>query len=375
MAGLPQVQKVRMETLKAAEAAGQPAPVQTKPTGATAVVSMVPDGERPRPPGPKAPTPAAIDPNDFAVDPQPAVPGAPPAAAGAAPEPVSPEPVAPAPRAGDDELPKPKEGTPEYAYWLKWKTVAGMFERAKEDRRESQRQLDALTTRFDALSAKLDEMRATPPPAPTPVATQPAPALDADLTEAERTTYADALPVIEKMASRIVAKALEDAGVPALKTEVGEIRNSTGSLTRTQATLDENAFISRVRDRFPKMDAMVQEPEWKAYMERKVPYTPHTFGQTLVAAHNARDFERVVEIMEGYKPTPAPTIDDLATPARRADTIDPVATDRRKPTLKWSERVKASDDFKKGRITRERMDQINALYTEAEKEGRINMNA
>ena len=374
MAGLPQVQKVKMESMKAAVVAGERAPVQIKPNGATAVVSMVPDGERPRPPGTAAPALAPLDPNDFAVDPVPAVPGAPPAASGAAPAAVSPEPVAPAPRAGDDDpLPKPNEGTPEYAYWLKWKTIAGMYERAKDDRRKSQEQLDALTLRFDELSRQLTELRANP--APQPAAPQPVQAVDTDLTDEQRTRYEDALPVIEKMASRIVSKALEDAGVLALKTEVGEIKANTGKLASTQMTQDENAFIGRVRDKFPKMDSIVQEPGWAEYMARRVPFSPHTFGQALIAAHNARDFERVVEIMDGYKPTPAPTIDDLATPSRRADIIDPVATAQRKPTLKWSERVKASDDFKKGRITRERLDQINALYTEAEKEGRINMNA
>lgn len=369
MAGLPQVMQVKMATLKAAEAAGQPAPVQTKPNGATAVVSMVPNGERPRPPGTPAPALAALDPNDFAVDPQPAVPGGPPAAAVSVPEPV-----APAPRAGDeDPLPKPLEGSAEYPYWLRWKTISGMYERTKDDKRKLQESFDALNTRFDALSTKLDEIRAAPPPpAPAPVAAVP---LDADLSEAERTTYADALPVIEKMASRIVAQALEAAGVPALKTEVGELRANTGKLSTTQATQDENAFIGRVRDKFPKMDTMVREAGWTEYMGKRVPFSPHTFGQALIAAHNARDYDRVVEIMEGYQSTPKPTIDDLATPSRRADTIDPVATAQLKPTLKWSERVKANNEFIKGRLSRERMDQINALYTEAEKEGRINMNA
>lgn len=375
MAGLPQVMKVKMESLRAAEAAGAPAVVPVKPNGATAVVSMVPNGERPRPPGTTAPAPAAIDPNDFAVDPQPAVSGAPPAAAATVPDPVSLEPVTPAPRAGDEELPKPKEGSPEYPYWLRWKTVAGMFERSKDDRRKLQENLDSLTTRFDALAAKLDQVTAAPPPpppAPTPVATIP---LDSDLTDEQRRVYADALPVIEKMAGRIVAQALEAAGVPALKTEVSSLKENTGKLANTQLTQDENAFISRVRDRFPKMDSMVKEAGWTEYMQRRVPFSPHTFGQALIAAHNARDFERVAEIFEGYQPTPKPTIDDLATPSRRADTIDPVATAQRKPTLKWSERVKASVEFRKGRLSKERMEQIDALYAEAEREGRINMNA
>lgn len=372
MAGLPQVMKVKLDAARAAENQGTPA-IAPKPNGATAVVSMVPNGERPRPPGTPPPTPAAIDPNDFAVDSTPAVPGAPPAASGAAPEPVST--LTPAPRAGDDELPKPQEGTPEYAYWLRWKTISGMYERAKDDRRKTQESLDNLTTKFNELSAKLDELKTHPPTAPTPVVSQPAPALDIGITDDEKRVYGDAIPLIEKLAAKIAAKAIEDAGLPTLKTDLSTIKENTGKLATTQMTQDENAFIGRVRDRFPKMDEMVREPGWEEYMNRKVPYTPHTFGQLLVAAHNARDFERVTEIMGGYKPTPAPVIDELATPSRRADNVDPVATAARKPVLKWSERVKANENFRKGRITRERLDQINALYTEAEKEGRINMNA
>lgn len=375
MAGLPVMQQRKMDAIRAANPSDGPQ-VHVKPTGATAVVSMVPDGERPRAPGARAPAPAEIDPNDFAVDPQPASPSASPAATGADPEPT---PVIPAPRAGDEDLPKPKEGTPEYAYWLKWKTVAGMFERAKTDRREAQQALDTLTTRFDDLSRQITELRATPAPTATPAVVPPTRAFDSDLTEVERTTYQDALPVIEKMASRIVDARLEAAGLSHLKSEVGELKANTGAISKTQAQQNEETFIGRVRDRFPDMEQMIQkgidDGTWTHYMESNVPYTGHTFKQALLSAHENRDLELVTKILKGYTPTTPPSIDELATPARRADTIDPVATAQRKPTLKWSERVKASDDFKKGRITRERLDQINALYTEAEKEGRINMNA
>lgn len=362
MAGLPQVQKVKMEALKAA---GDAPAVHIKPPGATAVVSMVPDGERPRPPGSAVPKPAEIDPNDFAVDPVPKEP---------APVALAPEPVhTPSPRAGDEDLPRPKEGTAEHAYWLRWKSVSGMYERVKADNAKLQESLDSLGVRFDAIASKLDELKAVQAP---PVTAPRMTALDADLSDTERETYKDALPVIEKMAGRIVAKALEDAGISGIKTEVGEIKNSTTALSKTQAETDERAFIDRVRDKFPKMDSMVREDDWNAYMAERVPFSSHTFGEALWAAHKQRNFDRVSEIMSGYKSAPKPTIDELSTPSRSAENIDPVATaSRNKPILKWSERQKAGLEFRKGRITRERLDAINAMYTEAEKEGRINMNA
>ncbi|MGH7745709.1 MAG: hypothetical protein ACREQ5_13105, partial [Candidatus Dormibacteria bacterium] len=42
-----------------------------------------------------------------------------------------------------------------------------------------------------------------------------------------------------------------------------------------------------------------------------------------------------------------------------------------KPRLKWSEREKASTDFRKGRITRDQLTQIDALYSKAASENRI----
>ncbi len=369
MAGLPTMQKIKMEALRAAENNGQPAVVPVKPKGPTAVVSMVPDGERPRPPGTTAPAPAAIDPNDFAVDPVPPAIETPPAPSAAVPEPVI-----PAPRPGDDDptvaLPRPKEGTPEYAYWLKWKALAGMFERTRHENQQLQDSLNSLGTRFDAVVAKLDALAANPPPAP-----QPAQSLDLTLTEIERDTYKDAIPVVEKL----VKAALEQAGVSALKTEVSEIKANTGSLAKTQIIQDERAFFTALRAAIPNMDDMiaqgVKDGTWPEYMGKRVPYSGLTFREALMSAHERRDLEQVKEIISGYQPTPRPTIDELATPSRRADNIDPVATAQRKPVLKWSERVKASSEFTKGRLSRERMDQINQLYTEAEKESRINYNA
>lgn len=362
MAGLPSVQRVRLETLRAAE---QPAPaIQSRPA-ATAVASMSPG---PRLVPPATPPEAPIDESAFEVGTQSAQPGVGPSAAPAA----APEPVTPAPTrelSEDDKRVEDekrwKEASPELYH--RYKTLAGVYERAKSD-------LAQLKTEMAELKGELKALREAPRPAP--VTSLPVVDTD-DLTPEQKATYEEAFPVINSLSAKNAKAVASEIVAPLLK-RIEELEGKTEHVQVEIKDQGENAFVNNVRSRVKStgkdMDAIVRTPEWAKYMEQRVPYTSATVGQLLVAAHEARDLERVEEIFGGFNAPTKSDINELVTPAASGGAAPPT-TPGAKKILAISKRRKASEDFRKKRISKEDFAQIEAMYKRAETEGRIDYNA
>lgn len=351
-AKLPSVQRTKLDTFKAADAAGQPAPVQIKPSGATAVVSMTP--------GPRASAPAAeappLDENEFAVEPVHAESGAPVSA-----------PVAEDRREETEEERYQKWGRENPELYHRYKTAAGMYEKAKSDLQGVKSEALQTKMALEKLQEEVTSLRAV-----KPVAAEPKKSLRELLTD-EEANYETAVPVIEKLGRRIAEDEIESRLAP-LRAELEELRTSNKTVTTTQKETDERAFVNNVRSRVKNFDAIVANPEWTAYVSTRVPYTDYTLGDMLTAAHQARSLDRVAEIFEGFKPASKDNLETLVTPTVSRTGTDPTRAPQ-KPILKWSERVKAGADFTKGRIPKDKFEQIAAMYKAAEAEGRIDMKA
>lgn len=354
-AKLPSVQKAKLETFKAASAAGEPAPVRTTPVGATAVASMTP--------GPRAAPVASgeLDLNRFAVNADPAAPGEP----AVGDPPVGDEPPR-AKTAEEEEAERNKKWKAENPdLFHRYKTIAGMHEKLKSDHAELKAVVGELKEALDLLK------KAQPAPAPTPL--KVAGPIDEDLDEAERTTYATAVPVIAKVSKR-VAQDIQEQIVAPLQARIDALEAKTGDLSTGQAVNEARDFASRVRDKVPGLDAQVKSPEWQEYLAKKAPFTNLTMGQALVDAHNARDFDTVMEIFNGFKTPEKPSADELATPGVSRVTQQPLV-DKKKPILKWSLRAKAGEDMRKGRLPKPEFAEIEQAYKVAAAENRIDYNA
>lgn len=344
MAGLPSVQKAKLETMKATQTE-VPVVTTIKPATPTAVVSLTPIPEV-KPSGEVKP----IDPNLYAVTPTTT---------------ETPTTVTPTPNA---------EVTPETSTdWQaeakdlkqKWKSVSGMYERAKADKKDLEDKIESLTNTVSELSKKLEVKPA--PKAPDP---------DEVITPEEETQYKDAFPVVRKLSKSVAREVLEQVVNP-LKQEIADLKNQTATVSKNTAETDERVFYNNVRDRVKTMDTIIQDPKWQEYLNGRVPYTNNTVGQALVAAHNGRDMDRVVEIFEGFNKGAASNgnpLESMVTPTI-TPSGQPSSLPQPKPILKWSERQKASEDFRKGRMDRTKFDQITALYKEAEKDNRIDYKA
>lgn len=359
MAGLPLALKGKLETLRQEESSR--APVILKPNRRpTAVASMTPG-----PPTPPPTTPEGeLDLDRFSVQPQATVP---PTEAPRAPEVVSSPEEEEAAFDAEWKARDPKG-------FHKYKTVAGMFERSKQDVRDLKESLNGLKDEIKALRDK----PAAPVVAPTPppVATR---TLEEEL-DASESNYLPAVPVVKKLGTRIAKEVSEQIVAPlqdriaGLEAKITNLESGQTNLGKVQFQNEEQGFVGQVKARVPEFDKIIDDPEWKELMHKPVPYTDMTFGQALATAHEKRNLKGVLQIFESFRPTKPSSVDDLASPPVRANGHDPTRVPV-KPVLKASERRKASEDFRKKRITQDEFKRIADLYSVAEKEGRIDWNA
>lgn len=339
MAGLPEVQKVRMAQLAAMDTPRETAPPAQANNG---IAGMTP-GQKPGQPSQEG----AVNEEDFAVNR--AEPGAGPSASGTEGE------GKPAASGAHDYEAESREN------YHKWKTVAGMYEKSKDD-------IAALREELKDLK---ESIKATPAPARAPAVVDNVP--DEELTDQERATYENAFPVINKLSKRQSRQMMQEVIAP-LQEKIKALEAGNTSVAQTIKDSDERAFYSTVQSKVPNMNTIINKPEWKEYLSQRVPYTEYNIGQALARAHEGRDLDRVAEIFNGFKPAGVEDINQMVTPSVGASAT-PASITVPKSNLRWSERTKASQDFRKGRISKERMAEITTIYDRAAQENRIDYNA
>lgn len=195
-----------------------------------------------------------------------------------------------------------------------------------------------------------------------------------DLTDEETQAFEQSIPVITKIALKQADKVIS-SHVSQLNTQISQLKEANEALTKQMSGSESNSFIGSVKARVPELETIKNTPEWKKFLTTKSSqYSQRTIADDLVDAHNARDLAGVAAIFEGFKQTNKNLAAVFHSPSMSAATNIDTATSNKKPTLKYSERKRVSDQFRKGQITLDRYNQVKALYDEAEVEGRIDYN-
>ena len=200
---------------------------------------------------------------------------------------------------------------------------------------------------------------------------KPAPVLDPseELTEEELQVYGGSKDVIAKIAKKIAKGELSSA-LKDMRKEIEELRAAN---TRVQIDLtqtSEQQFLAHVKSVVKNFDGITGSKEWSEYLAKKVPYSRKTIYDSLSEAHEARDLDTIKEIFEGFKPNRA-ALAAMASPTLNGGSAPIDTSGNKKPILKLSDRKKISEDFRKGRLSREERDKWDKLYKEAEAEDRI----
>jgi hypothetical protein len=246
----------------------------------------------------------------------------------------------------------------------RWHTLQGLYERERLER--------------EALEARINGGHPLPAQAPAGQDNEFLPvSFDLDdpeleLTDDEKTTYAESFSVIQKAAKREAMKLVKTAIEP-LNREIQQLRGASRKID----DMTEKAFLASVRKSVGDLDNLTSSAAWKDHASSRVPFTGLTVGQALMQAHNARDLDRVTEIFDGFRSkATSNVVASLTAPAVAGATAIPrQANGNKAPNLKWSERTNAHKAFVKGQISIERLNQIDALYKKADSEGRIDYNS
>jgi hypothetical protein len=257
---------------------------------------------------------------------------------------------------------------------------------------EMLRRIEAAEQRAQLLELQLAEARAVPPtpltppveapnadptPAPTASGFGFAQAFDAassaTLTEQEQTDYGEATGAITKIATKavldVLRKPLEDMAAR-LGTLEGNVRETVSNVQRTAS----EGFIGTVKQTVTDFDTLVARPDWLTFLEGEVPYTGGMkFKQALANAHGSRNLKAIVDLFDKFRGgavQPVNTSGYNAAPVASGASTPPPAQAAQE-TLAFSARKKASEDFLKGRITQQELDDISKKYNEAAAKGLI----
>lgn len=222
----------------------------------------------------------------------------------------------------------------------------------------------------------------TTTPAPTPA---PAPAFNfaaVDITDAERTQFASSMPFIEK----VVQQALATHLAPRLNEFAQQTvrREDITDLTSSVQATGQSAFQIGLRTAIPDIDAVGADPAFVQHLNSPVSAITGDsllVGNVLNDAVKRRDIATVQRIVQNFRvqqgqPAAVPPQAALQAPYGTQATVtsaqlQPAAPG---PVLKWSARKDAGLQFQKGLITKQQLDQVDAIYGQAFSEGRVDMN-
>lgn len=349
MPGLPSAMQARKAKLEAMMPSLEQ-PVTPAPTPKRPVPVMVHSATPPAP----APAPAApveLNMADFVVDDD----------STATDDPTKATPAAQAPAATSAPASAPTLEEDENQWKWKYHSLEGNHQIAMRENRE-------MRDRLAVLEDKLDQFT-KPKPNATPVNDK-----EFDLTPEEDEQYGQSIPVLNKVYNKNVQKLITDIVTP-LQQKIAELEKNNQNVEQRITATDEGSFVQQVKMHVKDLETVTKTPEWKQFISRPIsPYTTKTIGNALVEAHNGRDLERVVKVFSDFGASRAGNPGD----AYRAPAVSAAAgalpDSGKKPMLKWSEREKASKQFRKRQISPEQFQKIADLYREADAEGRIDYN-
>lgn len=182
------------------------------------------------------------------------------------------------------------------------------------------------------------------------------------LSPQEQEMYKESLPIIQK-----IAKAMAGEKVKEVQKEIEELKADAKKQSSRVESVSEQTFVSMIESAIPNLAKFRRDPRWNTYLTSRIPKSGMTVRDALNAAHMKRDINTIKEIVEDFDPK-ADSLSTLATPTV-SSAAKPLPV---KKTIPASARTKISEDFRKGRIDKDRFDKLVAAYELAEKEGRVN---
>lgn len=250
-----------------------------------------------------------------------------------------------------------KEDEEQNDWKWKYKSLEGNHNLILKENRELRDRFVALETRFEDLQKKQAE--------------PPKPQVSLDLTKEEQEQYGDALPVLTKLLAK-QRREIEDSVVKPLQDKITTFEKSSTESQQKFASNEEAMFLQSVMSQVKDFNSIIKSPKWQEFVAKPASDIDETpIGAKLQEAHDRRDLVKVVKIFENYNKSLGNNMADAFKGPTVSSASAPLPSNEKKPKLALSKRTKASEDFRKGRITLAQLDKIKALYAEADAEGRV----
>lgn len=150
-----------------------------------------------------------------------------------------------------------------------------------------------------------------------------------DLTEQQRATFANSIPVIEQIAARRAVEAIQAYENARLNPRLEQLNQTVQPLaTDVNATREnlrlaqEQAFRAQVSARLPWLDEARGTAEYANYYNSVIPNTGGIKRSVLLEhAYNAGDANAVVELLSGFKSNSQPANTTHIAPGRTNTTV------------------------------------------------------
>lgn len=245
---------------------------------------------------------------------------------------------------------------------------------AAERARTADARAEAQADRNEELARRLTELEGAAKAVPVPAAPA-APIVEAEaFTPEELEAYAESESFIAKVVRKELAKIL-----PAITEEIKAAKDTANNAATSLATQSSRNFFAEVKAKVPNLDAIIKHKHWGEFLDAVEPLSGATY-QTLI--HHNISNQRVEQLVNiyatfaakyGVEQATQPTGYAGAVPSGGA--VTPPLEQPKPAKLKISDRKKASEDYRKQRITWAQLEEVNKKFEEADKIGNVDYNA
>lgn len=243
--------------------------------------------------------------------------------------------------------------------------------------RAAQAQAETERLQREEMAQRLTELEKQSKAVPEPAVSTPAlPEEAVTFTPEEEVEFKDSGEFIQKVVRQELNKLAPklNALIASLEAKIKAVETSATQAVTTVRANTERTFFDQVKNAVPNLDVIKTHKNWPDFLDETDELTGATYEQLL--AHNVQkaNLSAVKLIYKKFSDkylggTDATAAGYAGGQASGAET--PPAQAPAVVKLKMSARRKASDDYKKGRISWDQLQEVNKAFDEATKAGNI----
>lgn len=231
---------------------------------------------------------------------------------------------------------------------------------------------------------RLTELQNSNKSVPTPAApaapASAAPVVDTSnitFSDEENDQYGESRAYMEKVVDLRVAEILNRV-LPTLHASLEEVKQSATSAATSVEKNNAQTFHASVVAAVPDLAELIKHKHWPAFLDEVEDFSGATFDAVLAHNVNKRQLQPIVKIYDTFrikyvKPPESNAGFAGAVPGGGAAQLPPDKNQVVK--LKVSDRKKASEDYRKGRITYDELQVVSKKFEEADALGNVDHNA